>query len=185
MGTTTGTTVRLFVAGYPPAGVVEGYIDFVRGLGLPDHRETPADQVHLTLQFIGQTQTRDLGRVTESVARSVSGIGAFKVRPSRLLSLPGRGAARVVALELEAPSEVYELHRRLSHRLTRRTRKDATDRFVPHLTLCRFRRPAAGLRVEEVVGFAPFEIGEARLMRSVLRPDGAEHRLVQVFGLVG
>lgn len=185
MSKSAGTTVRLFVAGYPPAVEVGAYLEFVRGLGLPEHRETPAGQVHLTLQFIGETPSRDLGRVSESVARSVSGLGAFELRPSRVVTLPERGAARVVALELEASAGVYELHRRLSHRLARKPRKNASDRFVPHLTLCRFRRPVAGMRVEDVVGFGALEIGEVRLMRSVLHPEGAEHRVVEVFGLVG
>jgi 2'-5' RNA ligase len=174
---------RLFVAAYPPPALARAALERIGSLGLPEHRATPGEQVHLTLQFIGDTDPRELDAVRESVARSASGLAAFELTPARLITLPKRGPSRLVALETDAPPGVLELHRRLAHRLASETRKDAADRFLPHLTLCRFRRPARGVRVDEGVELDPFVVPEIRLMRSVLRPEGAEHRVVEAFGL--
>jgi len=102
---------------------------------------TPTEQVHLTLQFIGDTAERELDDVRESVARSCAGIDPFILTPRRLVSCPlnrSRGRARLIALETDLPSAMTELHRRLASRLARpkRGRADVEkDRFVPHITL--------------------------------------------------
>lgn len=174
---------RLFVAAYPPEAVVHGARLALDGLDLPEARATPLEQVHLTLQFIGDIDPRDVDEVRESVARSAAGIGAFELKPVRLVTLPQRGPARLVAMETDAPAAVLELHRRLAMRLAKSTRRDAADRFLPHLTLCRFRRATKQVFVDEPIEIGPFEIGEIKLMRSVLRPEGAEHREVAAYRL--
>ena len=175
--------MRLFVAAYPPRAFARCALEALRGVGMPANRETAVEQVHLTLQNIGDTEAGRVGEVSESVARSASGIGVFTLRAVRLITLPERGAARLVALETDAPGALLELQRRLATRLARKPREKAGDRFVPHLTLCRFRGAEAGLRVNEGVELGGFEVGEIALMRSVLRPGGAEHREVARFGL--
>jgi len=171
------------VAAYPPAGWAERASGVLGGLGLPEHRVTPAEQVHLTLLFIGETPAGELEQVRESVGRAASGIGAFALSPERVVALPRSGPTRLAAVETDAPPALLELVRRLARRLARTPRKDPADRFLPHLTLCRFRKPVEGVEVEREVELEPFAVDEVRLMRSVLRPEGAEHRLVETFGL--
>lgn len=101
------------------------------------------------------------------------------------LELPERGPARLVAVVTDAPGELLELKRRLARRLSRSLRRDGTERFTPHLTLCRFRRPTRlAPRVEaDASGVGAFVVEEVRLMRSVLRREGAEHGVVEGVGL--
>ncbi|MCC6427093.1 MAG: RNA 2',3'-cyclic phosphodiesterase [Phycisphaerales bacterium] len=175
--------VRLFVAVYPPVSVAERLLAAIEMLVLPKHKPTVVEQVHLTLRCIGETDVRQLDEVRESVARSVAGIGAFELTPMRLISLPERGPARLIACEMDLPAALAEIHRRLAHRLARNTRERAGERFLPHATLCRFGSPTAGVRVEAPVEVGSFEIDQVRLMRSVLRPGGALHVAEAVFGL--
>lgn len=175
--------LRLFVAAYPPVEVAAAAIDAVAAFELPPHRLTPTEQVHLTLQFIGDTPMKDLEQTLESVRRAASGIGAFALAPQRYITLPQRGRPRLVALETDAPGQVVELHRRLALRLARAPRKDAADRFLPHLTLARFERGRPGRpvgggalqRVEAPAELPAFSVEEIVVMRSVLRPEGAQH----------
>ena len=67
-----GSSLRLFVGVYPPPEVAAALLASLKALDLPAHRRTPAEQVHLTLQFIGDTAVRDLEDVTESVRRAAS-----------------------------------------------------------------------------------------------------------------
>jgi len=175
--------LRMFVGVYPPRDAAESLAVLLDGLDLPGHRRTPVGQLHMTAQFIGDVPLADVDGVVESVERSASGLDAFALTAQRLVSLPQRGAARLVAVETDAPPMLLELHRRLVHRLATKPRPRRDERFLPHITLCRFTSLAPGLRVSAAAPATPFLIDSVRLMRSVLHPDGAEHRLVGEFKL--
>jgi len=168
--------LRLFVAIDPPVEARRAMVERLATVPIdPRHRATPPDQVHLTVQFIGDTEERELPEVMESVHRAASGIGAFSLTPRRLISLPERGPVRLIALETDAPAPLVELHRRLAMRLARSPRAKAADRFLPHLTLCRFSGEASAEPVDEPVSLPAFAVASIRLMKSILRPQGAEH----------
>src|SRR4051812_8132300 len=111
--------LRLFVAIHPPPQVSEGMLGVLAKLSLPASRTTPAEQVHLTLQFIGDTPTKDLDDVIESVQRSAAGVKSFTLTPLQLITLPERGPAQLVAAQTDAPAQLMEVHRRLVARLAR------------------------------------------------------------------
>lgn len=173
--------LRLFAAVYPTTAAAAAMLAALRTLDLARHREVPAPQVHMTLQFIGERAARELDSITESVERSCSGVGPFSLTPIALITLPERGQPRLIAAETDAPPALLEIHRRLAQRLAKEPRRDAADRFRPHLTLCRFAhgerqpRPHASLEID------PFAVDRVLLMRSVLKPGGAEHAEVASF----
>ena len=135
----------------------------------------------LTLHFVGETHGREVDGVIESVERSAAGVGAFDLAATRLITLPERGTARLVALETDAPPGLLEIHRRLIRRLARRPRDH--ERFLPHFTLCRFANDARPTKLDRPVSIPALPIDEVRLVRSVLRPGGAEHRPLAKFPL--
>lgn len=167
---------------YPPAGVASAMLGLLEGVELPRHRVTPVEQVHMTLQFIGDRHRRELGAVIESVERSCAGVGVFSLEARRLVSLPERGRARLAAVETDAPAGLMEIQRRLAHRLADPKRR-RSGRFLPHLTVCRFEDEEEMARLERPVEVEGFGVEEVRLMHSVLRPTGAEHRLVHAVRL--
>lgn len=176
--------LRLFVALYPPVAMAARLLEMLGELGLARHRATPVEQVHVTVQFIGPTPVRELDAVKESVARSVSGVGAFELRVVRMMSLPRKGRVRLVAAELDQPAELMQIQRRLATRLARNVREQPGDRFLPHMTLCRFDRGVSARDVDvEVAEGLVFGVSDVRLMKSVLRPEGAAHGLVEAFRL--
>lgn len=177
--------LRVFVGLYPPPQASESVAGLLDGLNLPIHRRTPALQLHMTAHFIGDVPASAIDGVIESAERSASGLAPFDLTPLRLVTLPERGPARLVALVTDAPPALLELHRRLVHRLAAKPRQQPHDGFLPHVTLCRFGSPAAGLRVNEPVTAAPWRIDRVRLMRSILRAEGAEHLMVAEFALNG
>ncbi len=169
----------MFVAIYPPAEIAAVLCEAIGALELPPHRVTPGAQVHMTLQFVGDTRVRDVGSIVESVGCAAAGLTATTLTPQRLIALPARGPARLVAAETDAPPTVLELKRRLALRLAQGAqgaRRAPADRFLPHLTLCRFLAPTRlSPRPDVPLSIAPFGVSEVRVMRSVLRPDGARH----------
>jgi 2'-5' RNA ligase len=174
--------LRLFVAVYPPALLALDMLGAARALALPPHRETPAAQVHMTLAFLGHVPLRTLDQVRESVARSVSGLPRFTLTPTRLCTFPlDRSPPRLVALETDAPPPVLELVRRLAARLAHHPRHHPADRFLPHLTLARFDHASRADPFTLPAAVQPFLVDRVHLMRSTLRPQGAEHEPVDSF----
>ena len=168
--------LRLFAAIYPPAEAAGAMIDELRTYELPEHRETPADQLHLTMQFIGDTPGSALDDTIESVQRAAAGLERFELKPSWFITLPEEGFARLVAVETDEPPALLEIKRRLVTRLAR-TKRERSRGFRPHLTVCRFRNPArlqAPLREETEI--PAFSVDRITLMKSTLSPSGAEHK---------
>lgn len=173
-----GADLRLFVAAYPPPDTACAALAALEPLGLAANRPTPPDQVHLTLCFLGDTPARELDDVRESVERSAAGLPAFTLVPRRLVTLPQRGRPRLVALETDSDPTLLELVRRLTKRLAKRARQEPADRFLPHMSLCRFSHTADPRRVDAPLDLPAFAIDRIVLVRSVLLPSGAEHRPV-------
>lgn len=181
-----GRAHRLFCAVFPPADVVDSLRSLLSSHELPAHRVVPADQVHLTVMFIGDTRSSELSNVEESVRRAASGVGGFHLQPRRLISLPLRGAVRQVAVETDAPASLQEIHRRLVSRLARRPAERNAGVFEPHLTLCRFAGSGAlGLSVERAIAVERFLVDRVELVESVLYSTGAEYRRVGAVPLQG
>jgi 2'-5' RNA ligase len=171
-------TLRLFVAIYPTADAAREMLRALGRLDLPPvatYRATRAEQLHMTVQFIGDTEESALGEIRESIERSGAGLCAFTLTPQRLCMLPERGPPRLVAAVTDAPPPLLELQRRLAHRLARAARPRTGDRFLPHLTLCRFTGSARAPRLEAPLRVSPFQVAHVALMRSILKPAGAEH----------
>jgi len=169
--------MRLFVAVYPPTAVVEHALSLLQRLKIPPSRATPRDQVHITLQFVGEVSAARIPDVIESVNRSAAGLDSIELAAARLVSLPQRGRARLVALTTDAPPTLLELQRRLARRLARTARERAGEGFLPHLTLARFSGLGVpDLRVDEPADAASFRVRHVMVMSSVLGPAGASHR---------
>lgn len=189
-----GTSLRLFVAVYPPAETVA----HLRSLAaahpsLPPGVFTPAEQVHLTLLFIGDSHENRLSDISESVRRSCAGISPFSLRVESLGTLPHKGSKRLLAAMVSSPPPLIELQRRLSHRLARRPHAKRGEEFCPHITLYRFRPQApndVGVARAPQGGEAAscdrieFEVQHVALVRSVITDAGAEHRTLESFPLV-
>ncbi len=188
--------IRLFVAIYPPppaASALLRTLDHPALLpALPPHRRTPAEQLHLTLLFLGDTDPRHLDWVTESVDRAAAGLSEITLTPQRLIALPKRPAARLIAIETDAPPVLLELQRRLATRLADPARR-SKDRFTPHLTLARFTDDGRGADTTALAAAldttapppAPFAVTHIHLVASRLRPAGAEHAPVHTVVLAG
>lgn len=144
---------------------------------LPPHRVIDAAALHMTLAFIGDTDPKALPDVRESVDRSCSGVGPFDLRAQRLVTIPtpnDGGPARLVAAVTDAPAGLLEVQRRLAQRLTRPKRNGRRPRFLPHLTLARYRHGESSGPIDWAVD-APvsWRVESCTLYSSVLTADGS------------
>ena len=148
----------------------------------------PAEQLHLTLRFIGDATDEQLEAVMPKLATvrvepfilPVEGIGSFPPdSPPRVIwAGVGRGHPRL-----------HQLRQRVDDALLAGGLLGLdVQRFHPHVTLARCREDApAGVRRwirghREFDG-PPFRVEEFALMESRLQPTGAVHTPVQRFAL--
>lgn len=180
--------VRLFAALDLPEGMRKGLEAWgARELTGPALRPVPAENLHMTVCFLGWT-------VPNRVAEAAAIVAAVEPCPVAMRLLPelvGKPARRpsLFALEAEAPQAAV-IASELTAALCEQGLAEPEDRpFWPHLTVARVRaeraedgrRRRVPMRLERPPGPLPPELGgEFRavrlcLYRSMMRRDGSQY----------
>ena len=140
---------------------------------------TKPQNLHITLEFLGEIDAAELAAVKDCVSRAASAAVPFT------LELDGTGVFRsrspVLWLGIKDPSGGLSLlKRKLDETLRSTGREPERRRFTPHLTLARIKefrncgdmaRSAAATAVPSVL----FEVNEAVIYQSRLVRTGAEY----------
>lgn len=162
---------RLFVALIPPATVRTELAALAAPLA--GVRWVPADNLHLTLRFIGETDAAKAERLTESLARvrvepfilPVGGVGLF----------PSRGPAKVLWAGVgHGHTRLYQLRKQVDEALLTVDSRLAMPGFHPHFTLGRLdechepKAVAHFLERHKAYEAPPFRVADFLLMSSEL-----------------
>lgn len=177
--------IRLFV-GIPIAPHVRQLLSSL-GASIPGARTVPADQIHLTLRFIGEVDALTFADIRDSL----EGLDA----PSLTLSIhgtghfPPRGQPRVLWAGVNPAGDVIILRNRVNNRLSLCGIKPEQRKFHAHVTLARLqnsppKRVAGFLAANAQLQSPPFSVDHVHLYSSTLHPKGAQHRVEAVYPLV-
>jgi 2'-5' RNA ligase len=148
------------------------------------------DNVHLTLKFLGNVDTAQLGEIERALAGAalartafdldIDGLGAFptRMRPRVLWAGAGAGGAEATALAVGVDEALAALG------FPRESRP-----FAVHVTLGRVREPHANPRLaqalEASVPFGCQHVARVSLVRSELSPRGARYTELAALPLDG
>ena len=176
--------IRLFVALPAPQEISRKLSDL--GKTIVGGRAVPADQVHLTLRFIGEVEPsmfhdiRDRLHELQStpLKLTVEGTGHF----------PPRGNPRVIWAGVRPAGDVMILRNRVNNILSRCGIDPERRKFHPHFTLARLKDSSQGRIADFLAGNAllkspPFTVDRIHLYSSWLNPDGAIHRIEGTYPL--
>jgi RNA 2',3'-cyclic 3'-phosphodiesterase len=187
----TGPTFmpRLFTALVPPAPVQAELAEVAAPLA--GMRWTPAENLHLTLRFIGETDDAKAARFAEALARvhvepfilPVGGVGVF----------PTSGPAKVLWAGVgNGHTRLYQLRKQVDEALLAVDAGLAMPGFHAHFTLGRIgedydpKELAHFLERHKTLEAPPFRVAEFRLMTSELTPGHPPaYRTMQTFALTG
>ena len=178
--------LRLFAALTPPPEAASTLHAAASGLAdrLPPHRLIPAEQLHLTMAFIGETRPKEVRDVKESVDRSCAGLKAFVLTGQRLVTIPtpeDGGPPRLVAVATDSPPTLLEIQRRLAQRLTKPKKNGRRPRFLPHLTVARYKHGETSGAIDEPLPLpAPWPVSTCTLFASILTAGGSVYEVVHV-----
>ena len=161
----------------------------IDALGVAGVRTVRAEDIHLTLKFLGDIETAAIADIVAGLAGPRTAPLASAFGWVRQAHSPNRSDARVIWVGIDGEvdrlkrlqSDVEEELRTLGYRRDRRG-------FNPHITIARVRRGVAAEDVRRVVdaasssGYAPaqVQVRSISLMRSVLHPDGAVYTSLRV-----
>ncbi len=111
-----------------------------------------AENLHVTLRFLGSVDEATLGRAREALTEAASGIAPFRLALGGFGGFPAAHAPRVIWVGLTAGAEpLVELHARLEAALARCGIAPEGRGFHPHVTLGRAREPRGASGIGELL----------------------------------
>lgn len=151
-------------------------------------RWTPAENLHLTLRFIGEIDDARAERVEATLADVHGRNAPFDVEPLGLGVLPSRRTPRVLTVRIDPSEPLQRLYGTLQDALAAVDVEREERLFRPHVTLARFKnaspeRVYAALRTMQAPPLDPFPADRFYLYESTLTPDGAVHTVCAAYPL--
>src|SRR5271167_2775135 len=135
---------RLFVAIAIPERVRNEMVAVQRELkplAAGDVRWTNAEQLHLTLKFLGKVPASSIEAVKQALAEACAGVAPFQLRAEGIGCFPNERQPRVVWTGFGGGGhELAALQMRVAQRLAPFVEKPGAEKFLAHATLGRFQK---------------------------------------------
>lgn len=145
-------------------------------------RWVPAENIHLTLKFLGDVSVANLDLLNEMLLAEAQEHRSFELSVGGLGAFPNLHHPRVLWVGIQAPPELAVLQSGIESRMEKLGYPREERPFSPHLTLGRVTRNASNTEARQIgnalqsakVGFLGVVwAGEVRLFKSVLQPGGS------------
>ncbi len=141
----------------------------------------PAENIHVTLKFLGEVSEKKLAGLRERAEKASSGILPFTAKIGDYRILGGR----VGCVQAEQVDKMFSLVcRRLEEELSGFGFEKEKREYFPHVTLVRFKK--VPIPAKTAVPLTPdFEVRYFKLYKSELTPEGAYYTSLENFPLKG
>lgn len=145
-------------------------------------RWVPAQNMHLTLKFLGDVSPANVGMLNQLLDVEASRHKGFDIQIGGLGAFPNPRRPRVIWIGLQAPAALEALQRGLEAATAKLGFPEEKRPFSPHLTLGRVRQRASGAdqqKIHTALGRHPAgalgtaHIGAVHLFKSDLKQTGA------------
>lgn len=157
-------------------------------VGLPAVRWVAPDKLHLTLRFIGEVDRPSFYEIGERLADiraapfdlSLHGLGVF----------PPRGDPHTLWVGVRESEALAQLKRRVDRCVDEVVSEREKRKFVPHVTIARFREPppverfGSWLTRRALLTTPAFPVSGFDLYSSHLRAEGADHMVEATYDFV-
>lgn len=184
------TAKRLFIAIILPNSAKNYLYKITSDLNRRDKdiRAIPAENVHLTLKFLGDTPTDKIHKIAEAVKKTAGSFDKFTYEISdNLGAFPGFNSARILFVPVsDGKVMIQKIFNNLEDNLSKIKIKKEGRNFICHITVARIREKK---NIGETVKDLKLEYREKllcsklTLFESVLRSSGAEYIILEEFEL--
>ncbi|TAL24658.1 MAG: RNA 2',3'-cyclic phosphodiesterase [Nitrospirae bacterium] len=184
-----GMDLRCFVAIELPDEIKKTIDEYVAKLmeTKADVKWIPSKNLHLTLKFLGDTPEKIVPDISKRLSEITRLHNSFDIRISGAGVFPNIKYPRVIWLGINDSEEIIKLQRDMDEALKEFGFETDDREFRPHLTIGRIRSSKnkdvliRELSTLKAVDFGKIEVKNIALMKSELKPGGAEHfRLIEI-----
>ena len=149
-----------------------------------------AHTLHLTLKFLGEQPSEKVDALIHEFSLSPPITKTFQQNTLNLGAFPNKNKPRILWLGTESSPDnaLLSLKKWIDFKLEPLGYEPDTQRFKPHLTLARVKIPEDFAELWNFVQNNPFPtqvfpVEDIVLMKSILKPSGAEYRILHKFAL--
>jgi len=143
---------------------------------------TRPEGMHLTLKFFGEIEDKRIPKIEKALDAVVNGIPTFTLSVSGMGTFPDMRRPRVIWIGLkEDGGNLLRLQKGVEEDLKKTGFPSEDRRFTPHITLGRIRsnkntdKLLRLIEEEKVEELGSFDVSEVHLIKSELKPAGAEY----------
>jgi len=180
--------VRLFVALEIPVSVREALAELIKEMRdiAPKVKWVRAQNLHVTLKFLGETAAEKLDAISTSL-ESVRSEATVEMEFRGLGFFPNQKRARVLWAGVKASANLSCLAGDVDRALTTMGFPPETREFTPHLTLARFDPPGLSpalikaVESKDMRSWGVLRTGKFHVIQSKLRATGAEYTTLRSF----
>jgi len=171
-------TRRTFIAVSVPCGEkLRHLLGLLGQMGKPV-KPVAADNLHLTLKFLGDTPAEQIPAVSEIVQTAASNASSFQMELVGIGAFPRKERPSVIWAGIDGGEPLVQIAEELEQRLQPLGFQKERRAFSPHLTLARVRRkpPPELFELFEqhaATRFGTVSVGSLTYYASDLRPQGA------------
>lgn len=181
-------TVRLFVAINPGKNTLDAMNGplsmFKQASWAGNIRWIPAENIHLTLKFIGPAHEDRIACLVDQLSRSVQNHGPLTLTLSQVMFLPTPAKARVMAVALDFSPELERLATAVDEAVGGCGFERERRRFKAHVTVGRCRElDAHRWTMPGDFSGITLRVRTLSLMQSTLLEHGAVYRCLRSFDL--
>lgn len=175
--------LRCFIAVHVPDEIRESIGTVIGALASTgaDVKWVKPGNIHITLKFLGSTEEGLVERISGAVQKKISSRSPFYIKIAGTGYFPDRKRPRVIWIGISEAGDLGPLQKEIDEVAARFGYAPEERPFSPHLTIGRVR---SGKKVKEMMellerysgrDFGTVEIKGVSLMKSELKPEGAEH----------
>ena len=146
------------------------------------------ENLHITLQFIGDTKDEDIPEIVRFSQNVFSKIGKLQFFKPEIRIVPGR-FPRIVWVSLKTENrEIVKAVRKIRNKLQELGYEPDSKSLKFHITLGRVKRKLPehfiATALTKKISAENFEVSEAVFYRSILRSDGPVYEKIEIFPLL-
>jgi 2'-5' RNA ligase len=185
--------IRCFISVEIPSIIlaqIEEYIAQLR-LHAPNIKWVRAAGIHITLKFLGEISENRVEQVRDKLAPICITHKIFNLTAQGSGFFPSKNKPRVVWIGLDQDRErsLYKLHQWIDDVMETLNFQREKRRFSPHITLGRIKNLGNFSELYSYLDKNPFpatsfSVDSVKLMRSILKPEGAKYSVIESYPLV-
>lgn len=182
---------RLFISLPVEIGLIQQIFKEFSRLNVPTEklRLVPADNVHLTLKFLGDTPLDNLVPIIDilsDISPKFSQIN-LTLAKTQLFPKDPSSLARILNIAIEPNEELSALYEELEETLCQNGLANRESRvFKPHLTIARVKKAAKFEEFQEFLDWkvsGEFGVDHLELQETILEKKGPEYFVLNTFDL--